>query len=584
MARSALLRQPSTFVSSRAALLRLSAGRRRPALQQLLPLVAAPARTGVGRRLSSTSSLHGADKLPLEADTNNSWGGNLRGLGHNNYLGKILNARVYEVAVETPLQPAPTLSAKLGNTVLLKREDLQPVFSFKIRGAHNKIAHLSREQVARGIVACSAGNHAQGVSLSASTLGIDAVIVMPTATPAIKVDGVRKFGGTVVLHGNNYDEAQAEAMRRVESEGRTLIHPFDDPLVIAGQGTIGLEVLKQMNGKPLDAIFVCCGGGGMLAGIAAYVKRVRPQVMIIGVEAADGAGMTASLKAGVRTSLETVGTFADGAAVQTIGAETFRICNELVDDMVTVSNDEICAAIKDGFMDTRSILEPAGALAIAGTKKWVAQSNVKDNTYVALASGANMDFDRLRFVSERADLSETLVSVEIPERPGAFRAMMNIVEPRNVTEFSYRYCDRKTAASVMMSFQAKGPGDAQSVINALAADGCATRDLSGNELAKAHARHLVGGRSKTGEVENELLYRFEFPERPGALSQFLDTLNHGWNVSLFHYRNHGADIGRVLVGVQVPPDEVPQHRAFLDRLGYVYHPETENPVYQQFMR
>ena len=272
---SALVRQPSTFVSSRAALLRLSAGRRRPALQQLLPLVAAPARTGVGRRLSSTSSLHGADKLPLEADTNNSWGGNLRGLGHNNYLGKILNARVYEVAVETPLQPAPTLSAKLGNTVLLKREDLQPVFSFKIRGAHNKIAHLSREQVARGIVACSAGNHAQGVSLSASTLGIDAVIVMPTATPAIKVDGVRKFGGTVVLHGNNYDEAQAEAMRRVESEGRTLIHPFDDPLVIAGQGTIGLEVLKQMNGKPLDAIFVCCGGGGMLAGIAAYVKRVR---------------------------------------------------------------------------------------------------------------------------------------------------------------------------------------------------------------------------------------------------------------------------------------------------------------------
>ena len=322
----------------------------------------------------------------------------------------------------------------------------------------------------------------------------------------------------------------------------------------------------------------------MLAGIAAYVKRVRPGVLVIGVEAEDAAGMTASIKAGKLTTLDQVGIFADGAAVRTVGTETFRICNELVDDMVTVSNDEICAAIKDGFMDTRSILEPAGALAIAGTKKWVAQSNVKDNTYVALASGANMDFDRLRFVSERADLSETLVSVEIPERPGAFRAMMSIVEPRNVTEFSYRYCDRKTAASVMMSFQAKGPGDAQSVINALAADGCATRDLSGNELAKAHARHLVGGRSKTGEVENELLYRFEFPERPGALSQFLDTLNHGWNVSLFHYRNHGADIGRVLVGVQVPPDEVPQHRAFLDRLGYVYHPETENPVYQQFMR
>ena len=451
--RSALVRQPSTFVSSRAALLRLSAGRRRPALQQLLPLVAAPARTGVGRRLSSTSSLHGADKLPLEADTNTSWGGNLRGLGHNNYLGKILNARVYEVAVETPLQPAPTLSAKLGNTVLLKREDLQPVFSFKIRGAHNKIASLSREQVARGIVACSAGNHAQGVSLSASTLGIDAVIVMPTATPAIKVDGVRKFGGTVVLHGNNYDEAQAEAMRRVESEGRTLIHPFDDPLVIAGQGTIGLEVLKQMNGKPLDAIFVCCGGGGMLAGIAAYVKRVRPQVMIIGVEAADGAGMTASLKAGVRTSLETVGTFADGAAVQTIGAETFRICNELVDEMVTVSNDEICAAIKDGFTETRCVLEPAGALAIAGIKKWVASSNVRDMTYVVIASGANMDFDRLRFVSERADASETLMSVEIPEKAGSFRRFISHIEPRNISEFSYRYGD-DARASILASFQA----------------------------------------------------------------------------------------------------------------------------------
>ena len=524
------------------------------------------------------------DKTPLEADTNPGFGANVRGLGHNNYLGKILNARVYELARETPLQHAANLSAQLQNRVLLKREDMQPVFSFKIRGAYNKIAQLSREQLAAGIVACSAGNHAQGVALSAVHLGIDAVIIMPTATPAIKVNAVRKLGGNVVLHGSNYDEAAAEAMRRVAQEGRTLIHPFDDPLVIAGQGTIAMEILKQTTGKPLHAIFVCCGGGGMLAGIAAYVKRVRPGVLVIGVEAEDAAGMTASIKAGKLTTLDQVGIFADGAAVRTVGTETFRICNELVDDMVTVSNDEICAAIKDGFMDTRSILEPAGALAIAGTKKWVAQSNVKDNTYVALASGANMDFDRLRFVSERADLSETLVSVEIPERPGAFRAMMNIVEPRNVTEFSYRYCDRKTAASVMMSFQAKGPGDAQSVINALAADGCATRDLSGNELAKAHARHLVGGRSKTGEVENELLYRFEFPERPGALSQFLDTLNHGWNVSLFHYRNHGADIGRVLVGVQVPPDEVPQHRAFLDRLGYVYHPETENPVYQQFMR
>ena len=376
----------------------------------------------------------------------------MRGLGHNNYLGKILNARVYELARETPLQHAANLSAQLQNRVLLKREDMQPVFSFKIRGAYNKIAQLSREQLAAGIVACSAGNHAQGVALSAVHLGIDAVIIMPTATPAIKVNAVRKLGGNVVLHGSNYDEAAAEAMRRVAQEGRTLIHPFDDPLVIAGQGTIAMEILKQTTGcaharpaprairprssaarnsprssphsplrnsarthvdaarppptlirKPLHAIFVCCGGGGMLAGIAAYVKRVRPGVLVIGVEAEDAAGMTASIKAGKLTTLDQVGIFADGAAVRTVGTETFRICNELVDDMVTVSNDEICAAIKDGFMDTRSILEPAGALAIAGTKKWVAQSNVKDNTYVALASGANMDFDRLRFVSERAD-------------------------------------------------------------------------------------------------------------------------------------------------------------------------------------
>ena len=500
------------------------------------------------------------------------------------YLRKILNARVYDVAVESALEKARALSERIGNTVLLKREDQQPVFSFKLRGAYNKMAHLSAEQLANGVICASAGNHAQGVALGARKLGARAVVVMPVTTPKLKIDAVRGFGGEVVLHGDSYSDAYTRALELQAEQKLTFVHPFDDPEVIAGQGTIAMEILKQTTGKPLHAIFVCCGGGGMLAGIAAYVKRVRPGVLVIGVEAEDAAGMTASIKAGKLTTLDQVGIFADGAAVRTVGTETFRICNELVDDMVTVSNDEICAAIKDGFMDTRSILEPAGALAIAGTKKWVAQSNVKDNTYVALASGANMDFDRLRFVSERADLSETLVSVEIPERPGAFRAMMNIVEPRNVTEFSYRYCDRKTAASVMMSFQAKGPGDAQSVINALAADGCATRDLSGNELAKAHARHLVGGRSKTGEVENELLYRFEFPERPGALSQFLDTLNHGWNVSLFHYRNHGADIGRVLVGVQVPPDEVPQHRAFLDRLGYVYHPETENPVYQQFMR
>ena len=367
----------------------------------LRPLAARAGGASVRCKSSSAETPLG-DFQPLESDRNTSWGGNSRGLGHNNYLGKILNARVYEIAMETPLQPAPILSGRLGNNILIKREDLQPVFSFKIRGAYNKIAKLPREKLDRGIVACSAGNHAQGVALSASHLGVDAVIVMPIATPRIKVDAVRKFGGdtaSVVLHGENYDEAQAEAMRLVESEGRTLIHPFDDPEVIAGQGTIAVEILKQMTGKALDAIFVCCGGGGMLAGIAAYVKRVRPGVMVIGVEAEDAAGMTESLRRGERTTLDTVGIFADGAAVRTVGAETFRICHELVDEMITVSNDDICAAIKDGFTETRCVLEPAGALGIAGVKKWVEQSNVRDKSFAVIASGANMDFDRLRFVS-----------------------------------------------------------------------------------------------------------------------------------------------------------------------------------------
>ena len=519
----------------------------------------------------------------LESSANQTWGGNLRGLGHNNYLGKILNARVYEVAHETPLQSAPVLSAMTRNKCFLKREDLQPVFSFKIRGAYNKIAQLSREQLARGIVACSAGNHAQGVALSAVTLGTDAIIIMPTATPSIKVDAVRKFGGTVRLHGQNYDEAQAEAMRLVEEEERTLIHPFDDPLVIAGQGTIGMEILKGMTGKPLHAIFVCCGGGGMLAGIAAYVKRVRPGVLVIGVEAEDAAGMTVSLEKGKLTSLDTVGIFADGAAVKTVGAETFRICNELVDDMVTVSTDEICAAIKDGFMDTRCVLEPAGALAIAGMKKYAQLTNLRDQTFVATASGANMDFDRLRFVSERADLSETLLSAVIPERPGSFRALMTTIEPRNVTEFSYRHSEHEQAV-IYLGFQARGPDDVESVTQAMTSDGIEVCDLTSNELAKAHARYLAGGRS---QCENELLFRFEFPERPGALTNFLDSLNAGdptWNVSLFHYRNHGADIGRVLVGLQVPADQHAQLDTFLTKLGYTYHPETKNTVYSQFLR
>ena len=580
------------------------------------------------RRLPSKPTL---PTQPLEADAGGSWGSHLRGLGHNNYLGKILNARVYETARETPLQHAPSLSSQLSNRILLKREDMQPVFSFKIRGAYNKIAQLSPEQLRAGVVACSAGNHAQGVALSATALNTDAVIVMPSGTPSIKVEAVRKLDGNVKLHGNTYDEAQAEAMRLVETEGRTLIHPFDDPLVIAGQGTIGMEILKQTTGQQLDAIFVCCGGGGMLAGIAAYVKRVRPGVMVIGVEAEDAAGMTASIRAGKRVSLESVGIFADGAAVKTVGEETFRICNELVDEMVTVTTDEICAAIKDGFMDTRCVLEPAGALAIAGVKRWVALTNARKQTYVAIASGANMDFDRLRFVSERADSSETMLSVLIPERPGAFINLISHIYPRNVTEFSYRYDERAlrsaraTSATIYLSFQAKGAtaearlADAERVVAAMRADDLEVSgrghhllnrsapralsprpqpsrspsprplqvtDLRENELAKAHLRHLGGGRAA---VPNERLLRFEFPERPGALWHFLESLRGDspegakWNVSLFQYRNHGADIGRVLTGMQVADEQMPELEAFLDKLGYTYVMEGENTVAQQFL-
>jgi len=464
--------------------------------------------------------------------------------------------------------------------VMIKREDLQPVFSFKIRGAYNKVAQLSREQMQAGIVACSAGNHAQGVAYSAIKLGIDAVIVMPLNTPSIKVDAVRKLGGKVVMHGSTYDDAQAEAMRLVAEEGRTLIHPFDDPEVIAGQGTIGAEILKQMTGKPLHAIFVCCGGGGMLAGVAAYVKRVRPSVLVIGVEAEDAAGMTTSLQQGKRVTLEQVGLFADGAAVRTIGAETFRVCNELVDEMVTVTTDEICAAIKHGFMDTRCVLEPAGALAIAGVKRWAESTSSRDKAYVVIASGANMNFDSLRFVSERADMRETLLKVNIPEAPGSFRRLISHLEPRNVTEFSYRYNDDAKAV-VHLTFQGQGPQDVAEVLSRLEEDGCEPVDLTANELAKAHTRHMAGGRSS---VANELVYRFEFPERPGALSNFLDSLNGGWNVSLFHYRNHGSDVGRVLAGIQVPPAEEPQFQEFLLNLQYPHFPETDNPAYRQFLR
>lgn len=509
-----------------------------------------------------------------------------------NYLGKILNARVYEIVQETPLQKAEILSGLMGNTILLKREDTHSVHSFKIRGAYNKISHLTGDQRRRGVVACSAGNHAQGVAQSAVALGIDATIVMPTGTPSIKVNAVSKLlskgtaGSRIVLHGANYDEAQAEAKRIAAEKGSSLIHPFDDPLVIAGQGTIGMEICKQTTGKPLDAIFVCCGGGGMLAGIAAYVKRVRPSTMVIGVEAEEAAGMTESLRAGQPITLDSVGLFVDGAAVRTVGKETFRVCSALVDDMVTVSNDEVCAAIKDVFNDTRVIQEPAGALAVAGVKKFIERTGSRDCTFVATTSGSNIDFDRLRFVAERADSTEGLISVNLPERPGALRELYeSCIAPRNVTELSYRYNgDSSREASIFVGFQRSALKESHRVVlDQLRSKGYTCHDLQDNELAKSHVRYLCGGRASA--LADEVIYRFEFPERPGALLQFLTSLRPDWNISLFHYRSCGAsDVGEVLVGLQVPEGQRADFVKSLAQVGYKYAHESENVVYNLFLR
>ncbi|TMW56706.1 hypothetical protein Poli38472_006716 [Pythium oligandrum] len=502
-----------------------------------------------------------------------------------NYRRMTLESRVYDVARQTPLQHATALSHVLQNKVYFKREDLQPVFSFKIRGAYNKMASLSEEQKAAGVVCCSAGNHAQGVALSAKKLGVRATIVMPLATPEIKIQSVQQHGGeyaTIVLHGKSFDEAAAEAKRIEKQDKRTMILPFDDPYVIAGQGTIGMEILQQTSGEQLDAIFVCCGGGGMLAGIAAWVKKIRPSVKVIGVEAADAAGMTASLLAGQRVELDHVGLFADGAAVKLIGQETFRICQQHVDEMVTVSTDEICAAIKHSFNDTRVILEPAGALAIAGLTQYAQRRGLTGCTFAAVTSGANIDFARLRFVSERADSRERLLSVQIPERPGSFRSLCHHLDRAGVrlTEFSYRFSDVHKAL-IYMSFQSPTSDVASATITDLEHAGYEVMDLTFNELAKVHTRHLAGGKSRT--VTHEVLYRFEFPDRPGALKTFLDQLLGEWNISLFHYRNHGADIGRVLVGFQVPEDESARFQRFLGQLAYLYHDETENDMYKEFM-
>src|ERR1051325_4633689 len=500
----------------------------------------------------------------------------------NDYLERILKARVYDVAMETPLEPARALSERLKNRLLIKREDLQPVFSFKLRGAYNKMAALPRARLARGVIAASAGNHAQGVALAAQRLGCRATIVMPVTTPRIKVDAVRSRGAQVRLHGDSYNDAYAEALRLKRSRALTFVHPYDDPAVIAGQGTVGMEIVRQHPG-PLDAIFVPVGGGGLIAGIAAYVKRVRPSVRLIGVEPADADAMTRSLKAGRRIKLEHVGLFADGVAVKEVGRETFRLCRELVDEMVLVDTDEMCAAIKDVFEDTRVVLEPAGALAVAGAKRWVERHGARGKTLVAVASGANTNFDRLRFIAEEAELGEhreAVLAVTIPERPGSFKKFCATLGGKNITEFNYRMADSRDA-HIFVGVEVEGRPQTSSIVRTLRRNGLKTIDLSDNEMAKWHVRHMVGGRAPF--AEDELLYRFEFPERPGALMGFLSRMRSDWNISLFHYRNHGADYGRVLVGMQVPKNEMRQFRAFLRELGYPHADETRNPAYRLFL-
>ena len=501
---------------------------------------------------------------------------------HPDYLKKIREARVYDVAIKTPLEPAPILSARCGNTVLLKREDMQPVFSFKLRGAYNKMAQLTAAQKKHGVICASAGNHAQGVALSAQKMGLRAVIVMPTTTPQIKIDAVRSRGGEVVLAGDSYDDAYAHALKLEKKEKLTFVHPYDDPDVIAGQGTIGMEILDQ-HPQHIDAIFCCVGGGGLISGIAAYVKQVRPKTKVIGVEAMDADAMDRSLKAGKRIKLDQVGLFADGAAVKLVGEETFRLCQKYVDDMVLVDNDAICAAIKDVFEETRSILEPAGALAVAGAKEYARRHKLKGKTLVAIASGANMNFDRLRFVAERAEVGEqreAVLAVTIPEMPGSFKKFCAMIGKHAITEFNYRYSDSK-AAHVFVGVQVPGRSDAHKLVQSLRRSGYATLDLTEDEAAKLHIRHLVGGHAP--QARNELLYRFEFPEKPGALLNFLNAMSAGWNISLFHYRNHGADYGRVLVGMQVPKTEMKDFRSFLKNLGYRFWDESKNPAAKLFL-
>ena len=501
----------------------------------------------------------------------------------HDYIKKILGARVYDVAVESPLDPMPRLSQRLGAQVLLKREDLQPVFSFKIRGAYNKMASLGADALARGVICASAGNHAQGVALAAKRLGVTAVIVMPRTTPAIKVEGVKSRGGQVVLHGDAFDEAYAYAKTLEAEQGLTFIHPYDDPDVIAGQGTIGLEILRQ-HGAPIEAVFVPVGGGGLAAGVATFVKFMRPETKVIGVEPADAASMKAAIEADERVILDSVGLFADGVAVRQAGEETFRLCRQYLDEVITVDTDAICAAVKDVFDDTRAMSEPSGALALAGLKEYAARGGLGAGSLVAINSGANLNFDRLRHIAERAEIGErreALLAVTIPERAGSYRAFIRALGRRAITEFNYRYAPGAEAQIFVGVQLSGGRPEKEALVEELRRLGYAVTDLTDNEVAKLHVRYMVGGRV-TGLADERLL-RFEFPERPGALLKFLDSLGVTWNISLFHYRNHGADYGRVLAGIQVPESERGRFAAALAELGYEHVDETDNAAYRLFL-
>ncbi len=499
------------------------------------------------------------------------------------YLQKILTARVYDVAIETALEPAKNLSKRISNHVLLKREDTQPVFSFKLRGAYNKMSRLTPEELHRGVICASAGNHAQGVALAAQRLGCKALIVMPVTTPQLKVAAVKALGGTAVLHGDSFSDAHVRALELQTEHNLTFVHPFDDPDVIAGQGTIGMEILRQHQG-PIDAVFVAVGGGGLISGVAAYIKSVRPEIKVIGVQTTDSDAMLRSVRAGKRVTLDDVGLFADGTAVKTVGVETFRLARMWVDDFVVVDTDAVCAAIKDVFQDTRCVLEPSGAMGVAAIKQYAQTQGCKGKTFVAITCGANMNFDRLRFVADRAEVGEqreAVFAVTIPEARGSFKRFCELIGPRAVTEFNYRISDARQA-HVFVGLSISQGSEAEKLASKFTRQGFETLDLTDDELAKQHVRHMVGGRSEL--AHDERLYRFVFPERPGALMRFLSSMHPSWNISLFHYRNQGADYGRILVGIQVPRSDKQAFKSFLQELAYPCVDETDNPAYRLFLR